>query len=215
MTVNHTAIRRTAALAAAGAAALVLAACGSDGDSGPGHGSHASAPASSSTSPGRHNAADTAFAKGMIPHHRQAVDMAELAPGRAQSPKVKKLAEDIKAAQDPEIRTLSGWLTSWGQDVPAEGSTAHSTHDMDDMGDGDGMGGMMTAGDMATLEHAKGRAFDRAFLRMMVEHHEGAVDMARTEQAGGTHAPARKMAGQIIASQSAEIEQMNQLLGRS
>lgn len=213
MTINHTAIRRTAALAAAGAAALVLAACGSNGDSG--HGSHAPAPASSSASPGRHNAADTAFAKGMIPHHRQAVDMAELAPGRAQSPKVKKLAEDIKAAQDPEIRTLSGWLTSWGQDVPAEDSTAHSTHDMDDMGDMEGTGGMMTAGDMATLEHAKGRAFDRAFLRMMVEHHEGAVDMARTEQSGGTYAPARKMAGQIIASQSVEIKQMNQLLGRS
>ncbi|GAA2990797.1 DUF305 domain-containing protein [Streptomyces drozdowiczii] len=215
MTVNHTAIRRTAALAAAGAAALVLAACGSDGDSAPGHGGHAPAPASSSASPGRHNAADTAFANGMIPHHRQAVDMAELAPGRAQSPKVKKLAEDIEAAQAPEIRTLSGWLASWGQAVPAEGSTAHSTHDMDDMGDMDGMGGMMTAGDMATLEHAKGRAFDRAFLRMMVEHHEGAVDMARTEQADGAYAPARNMAGQIIASQSAEIEQMNQLLGRS
>ncbi|MEV5654489.1 DUF305 domain-containing protein [Streptomyces sp. NPDC052291] len=215
MTVNHTAIRRTTALAAAGAAALVLAACGSDGDSTPGHGGHAPAPASSSASPGRHNAADTAFAKGMIPHHRQAVDMAELAPGRAQSPKVKKLAEDIEAAQAPEIRALSGWLASWGQAVPAEGSAAHSTHDMDDMGDMDGMGGMMTAGDMATLEHAKGRAFDRAFLRMMVEHHEGAVDMARTEQADGAYAPARRMAGQIIASQSAEIEQMNQLLGRS
>jgi len=205
MTVNHAAIRRTAALAAAGAAALALAACGSDGDSTPEHGSHASASASQE----QHNAADAAFAKGMIPHHRQAVDMAELAPSRAQAPKVKKLAEDIKSAQDPEIRTLSGWLTSWGQDVPTEGSMDHSTHDME------GMGGMMTTGDMATLEHAKGRAFDRAFLRMMVEHHEGAVDMARAEQADGSYAPARKMAGRIIASQSAEIDRMNELLGRS
>ncbi|MDX3401763.1 MULTISPECIES: DUF305 domain-containing protein [Streptomyces] len=210
-------MRRTAVVAAAGAAALVLAACGGSGDDdgSAGHGGHAatapsSAPssASASASQGQHNAADVAFAKGMIPHHRQAVEMADLAPGRARSAEVKKLAADIKKAQDPEIRTLSGWLTSWGKDVPAEGAMDHSTHDMG------GMGGMMTAEEMTGLENASGKAFDTAFTELMIKHHEGAVEMARTEQADGAHGPAKKMAGEIIDSQSAEIEQMNALLGK-
>ncbi|MFC8801983.1 DUF305 domain-containing protein [Streptomyces anthocyanicus] len=216
-------MRRTAVVAAAGAAALVLAACGgSGGDGSAGHGGHAatapssapssaSASASASASQGQHNAADVAFAKGMIPHHRQAVEMADLAPGRARSAEVQKLAADIKKAQDPEIRTLSGWLTSWGEDVPAEGAMDHSTHDMSGMG---GMGGMMTAEEMTGLENASGKAFDTAFTELMIKHHEGAVEMARTEQADGAHGPAKKMAGEIIDSQSAEIEQMNALLGK-
>ncbi|MFJ4501052.1 DUF305 domain-containing protein [Streptomyces sp. NPDC088864] len=211
MTHNRPTLRRAAALVAAGTACLLLTACGGDGDSTtPTHGSHASASASASApaSAGRHNAADTAFAQGMIPHHRQAVEMAGLAPDRAASAQVKKLAEDIEKAQEPEIRTLSGWLASWGEDVPAEGSTDHSGHTMG------GMGGMMTAEDMDALKKAKGRAFDRAFLKMMIEHHEGAVDMARAEQSGGAHAPAKKMAGRIITSQSAEIDLMKQLLDR-
>ncbi|MFG3552420.1 DUF305 domain-containing protein [Streptomyces sp. NPDC047725] len=210
-------VRRTVAVAAAGAAALVLAACGGDGDGGKdgsasGHAGHtASAPASPSASApgqqGRHNAADVAFAQGMIPHHRQAVEMAGLAPERARSAEVKKLAADIKKAQDPEIRTLSGWLTSWGEDVPAEGAMDHSLHG--------GMDGMMTDAEMKELAAARGEAFDTAFMEMMIKHHEGAVDMAGTEQADGVHGPARKMAAEIITSQSAEIEQMNKLLGKS
>ncbi|MEU9591279.1 DUF305 domain-containing protein [Streptomyces sp. NPDC048219] len=206
-------VRRSAALVAAGAAALVLSACGSDGDSDggspAGHGGHNAA--SPSAPQGRHNAADVAFAKGMIPHHRQAVEMAGLAPGRARSAEVKKLAADIKKAQDPEIRTLSGWLTSWGEEVPAEGAMDHSVHGMAGTG---GMGGMMTAQEMTELESASGTAFDTAFMEMMIKHHEGAVEMARTEQADGAHEPAVKMAGEIITSQGAEIERMNTLLGK-
>lgn len=207
-------IRRTAAVAAAGAAALVLAACGGNGDGSAGHGGHAAtasspAPASASASQGQgqgqHNAADVAFAKGMIPHHRQAVEMADLAPDRAQSAEVKKLAADIKKAQDPEIKTLSGWLASWGEEVPAESPMDHSMHDT---------GGMMTADEMTELENASGKAFDTAFMEMMIKHHEGAVEMAKTEQADGAYGPAEKMAGEIIDSQSAEIEKMNELLGK-
>ncbi|MGC2998202.1 DUF305 domain-containing protein [Streptomyces sp. G35A] len=207
-------VRRTAAVAAAGAAALVLAACGGngDGDSSAGHDGHnatasssAPASASASASQGQHNAADVAFAKGMIPHHRQAVEMADLAPDRAQSAEVKKLAADIKKAQDPEIKTLSGWLTSWGEEVPAEGAMDHSMHDM---------GGMMTAEEMTELENSSGKAFNTAFMKMMIKHHEGAVEMAKTEQADGAYEPATKMAGEIISSQSAEIKRMNELLGK-
>ncbi|CAM5616547.1 DUF305 domain-containing protein [Streptomyces aurantiogriseus] len=201
-------IRRGTAVAAAGTAALVLAACGGNGDSATGHNGHTatSASASPSTTQGQHNAADTAFAQGMIPHHRQAVEMADLAPSRAQSAEVKTLAEQIKKAQDPEIKTLSGWLTSWGEEVPAEGAMDHSAH---------GTGGMMTAGEMDRLEKASGKAFDTAFMEMMIKHHEGAVAMAKTEKTDGAFPDAKKMADAIITSQTAEITRMNDLLGKS
>lgn len=196
-------IRRTTAVAAAATAALVLAACGGSSDGGSAAASpSASAPAAQQ---GEHNAADVTFAKGMIPHHRQAIEMADLATSRAESAEVKKLAEEIKKAQDPEIKTLSGWLTSWGEPVPAEGG-GHGGHDMS---------GMMSAEEMDQLEKASGKAFDTAFLQMMVKHHEGAVAMAKTEQSEGKHQPAKDMAGDIISSQTAEITRMNQLLGKN
>ncbi|ANB03981.1 copper resistance protein [Streptomyces ambofaciens] len=201
-------VRRTAAGAAAGAAALVLAACGGNGDSSAGHDGHttASPSASASASQGRHNAADVAFAKGMIPHHRQAVEMADLAPTRADSAQVKKLAEDIRKAQDPEIKTMSGWLTSWGEEVPADGAMDHSMH---------GTSGRMSAEEMDKLKNSSGKAFDTAFMEMMIKHHEGAVAMAKTEQADGAYEPAKTMAAAIVTSQTSEITQMNKLLGKN
>ncbi|MFJ8935141.1 DUF305 domain-containing protein [Streptomyces sp. NPDC102365] len=203
-------VRRTAAVTVASAAALVLAACGGDGTSGhDGHGAGSgsgSASASSATAAsGKHNAADVAFAQGMIPHHRQAVEMAELAEGRARSAEVGELAAAIKKAQGPEIRTLSGWLTSWGEDVPAEGSMDHSAHDM---------GSMMTDEEMTGLENASGKTFDTAFLKLMIKHHEGAVTMAKTEQADGASVAAVRLAGRIVTAQSTEIDRMNTLLGK-
>ncbi|MFE5957965.1 DUF305 domain-containing protein [Streptomyces rubiginosohelvolus] len=208
MTSKRSLVRRTAAVAASAAAALVLAACGGNGDSSAGHDGHSqkSPSASASAAPGQQNAADVAFAKGMIPHHRQAVEMADLAPSRAGSAEVKELAEQIKKAQDPEIKTLSGWLTSWGEEVPAEGAMDHSEH---------GMGGMMTAEEMDKLKDSSGKAFDTAFLEMMIKHHEGAVSMAETEKSDGSYEPAQKMADAIITSQTAEITQMNKLLGKN
>ncbi|HEY9368165.1 DUF305 domain-containing protein [Streptomyces sp.] len=204
-------VRRTAAVLAAGAAAVVLAACGADADSSTGHKGHgttSAAPSASASAPqGDHNAADVAFAQGMIPHHRQAVEMADLAPTRAESATVKKLAADIKKAQDPEIKTLSGWLTSWREQVPAAGAMDHSAH-------GAG-GGMMTMEQMDQLKNASGKAFDTAFMELMIKHHEGAVEMAKTEQATGAFPDAKTMAQAIITSQSAEIAQMNKLLGKS
>ncbi|MEC4570697.1 DUF305 domain-containing protein [Streptomyces virginiae] len=217
MTSQRSLFRRAAAVVSAGAAAVVLAACGA-GDGAGGHDGHTAASATASPSAtasaqapapagqGPRNAADAAFAKGMIPHHRQAVEMADLAPSRARSAEVKKLAEDIRKAQDPEIKTLSGWLTSWGEQVPAEGAMDHSAH---------GTAGMMTAEQMDRLKAASGAAFDTAFMELMVEHHEGAVAMAKTEQAQGAFPAAKAMAEAIVTSQSAEIAQMNKLLGRN
>ncbi|MFE6337669.1 DUF305 domain-containing protein [Streptomyces sp. NPDC057798] len=208
MSPKRSLIRRATAVSTAATAALVLAACGGNGSGSAHNNGHDASPSASASAPaqeGDHNAADTAFAKGMIPHHRQAIEMADLAATRAESAEVKKLAEEIKKAQDPEIKTLSGWLTSWGEQVPAEGA-GHEGHDMS---------GMMTAEEMKQLKSASGKAFDTAFLTLMIKHHEGAVAMAKTEQAEGTYQPAKDMADQIITSQSAEIARMNTLLGTS
>ncbi|MET7906597.1 DUF305 domain-containing protein [Streptomyces sp. NPDC005355] len=214
MTAHRSLARRAAATAAVVTAAVVLAACGSN-DKGSGHSGHdmgsmSSAPsASASTSAGAHNAQDVAFAQGMIPHHRQAVAMADLAPSRGKSQKVRDLASKIKKAQDPEITTMSGWLKAWGEKVPAGNMPSmegmdHSTHDMP---------GMMSGGDMAKLKKLSGAKFDTAFLQMMVQHHQGAIKMAKTEQAKGSYGPAKSLAKSIISSQSAEITQMNKMLG--
>ncbi|MEU2158086.1 DUF305 domain-containing protein [Streptomyces sp. NPDC019396] len=217
MSTHRCLIRRAVAATAAGAAALVLAACGSNGQGSAGHAGHSPAPsaASATAAPGSHGDADVAFAQGMIPHHRQAVEMAGLAATRAESTEVKELAEEIRKAQDPEIETLSGWLTAWGEQVPAGGAMDHSPHAQSSRHSGGGSGGMMTDEEMAELGKSSGAAFDTAFMRLMVEHHEGAVTMARTEQAEGTYGPARKMAGGIVTSQTAEITRMNRLLGLS
>ncbi|MEU6409218.1 DUF305 domain-containing protein [Microbispora sp. NPDC046933] len=149
-----------------------------------------------------HNDQDVMFAQMMIPHHRQAVEMAQLAKNHAAGSRVKELAKKIEAAQDPEIRTMSDWLTGWGAQVPGEHTTP-----MDH-----GMPGMMSSQDMKKLEGLRGAAFDRAFLTMMIQHHEGAITMAEQEQAGGIYEPAKQMAASIISSQSAEITAMKRLL---
>ncbi|MER7760002.1 DUF305 domain-containing protein [Streptomyces sp. NPDC097619] len=214
-----------AAAAATAAAALLLGACGTAG-SGAGHeGGHRPGPggtatvsgapsgspsAAPGTAEGTPNAADTAFAQGMVPHHRQALEMAELVPDRSASPRVRALAEEIRRAQDPEIATLTGWLRAWGQPVPEGGG--HAGHAMPGATGESGTAGMMTGREMADLAAAEGAAFDRAFLTLMVRHHEGAVSMARDELARGAYGPAKKMAGAIVGSQSAEIARMKKLL---
>ncbi|WP_182885235.1 DUF305 domain-containing protein [Microbispora sp. H10885] len=151
-----------------------------------------------------HNERDIWFARMMIPHHRQALEMARLVEGRAAGGKVKELARKIEAAQDPEIRTMTGWLESWGVQVPGEGVPMdHMDHDMP---------GMMSGEDTNKLKGLEGAAFDRAFLTMMIQHHEGAVTMAEEEQGAGVYEPARRLAGSIITSQSAEISTMRKLL---
>lgn len=207
---STTRTRRAALMAATVTAALVLAACG-DGDSGDAsHGSsHGSSASPSSSTAAAHNAQDVSFAQGMIPHHRQALEMAELATDRASSAEVKDLAARIEKAQDPEIKTMSGWLKTWGEEVPEAGESMpgmdHGTHS--------GMPGMMDSADMTKLEKASGEEFDALFLNLMVEHHEGAVDMAKTEKAKGEYQPATAMADDIVTGQTAEIEEMNKLLG--
>ncbi|WP_127356529.1 DUF305 domain-containing protein [Actinacidiphila soli] len=207
MTSRRSLIRRSALVAAAGATALVLAACssssGHDMSSMPSMQSSSTPSASASASAGAHNAQDLAFAQQMITHHRQATAMADLAATGASSSQVKSLATTIKGEQDPEITTMSGWLTSWGTAVP---------QDMKGMDMSSGMPGMMSTADMTKLDKASGTMFDTMFLQMMVQHHQGAVTMAKTEQSKGEYGPAKTLAASIITAQTAEINQMNALL---
>lgn len=168
---------------------VMLAACGSQ--------------KSDQTTTSTHNAADVTFAQEMIPHHQQAIEMAELAESRAESNEVKALAAQIEAAQDPEITTMTNWLEVWGEAQPT--SPGHGGH---------AMPGMMTSAQMGDLTAVSGAHFDRMFLTMMIAHHEGAIAMATTEQADGANPDAIALAGQIKSAQEAEIATMRGLLAR-
>lgn len=186
-------MRKSLTTAVLAASMLTLAACGNDDDT--------------DTAAG-YNDADVTFAQGMIPHHDQAIDMAGLAESRAASQEVKDLAADIEAAQGPEIETLTGWLESWGEDLPDESMSGMDHGDMST----DNMGGMMTEDEMAELEAASGAEFDQMFLTMMIEHHEGAIEMAKTEQSEGEFPEAVDMAKEIETTQAEEIQTMQDLL---
>ena len=185
--------RHSNALVLAFVAALMLAGCGSDNGSGD----------SSSGGGENFNDADVTFAQSMIPHHQQAVGMADIAldPARGAGAEVVDLATRIKAAQDPEIQTMTAWLNEWGAEVPS-----------DDHGMGMDGPGMMTEEEMESLGGASGTEFDSMWMEMMVRHHEGAIEMSNAEVASGSNSDAIALAKTIITAQQAEIDEMNGLL---
>lgn len=165
---------------------------------------------------GDHNQADVDFAQRMIPHHQQAVDMAKLVPGRTTNARVIDLAGRIEQAQDPEIQQMTGWLSTWGAATTSMNMPgATSGRSVPGMGGSGSMPGMMSDADMTTLRGMKGAEFDRMWLRMMIQHHQGAIDMAKTELAQGSNADARGLAQKIIDGQQAQITEMNGMLGQS
>ncbi|XIE81138.1 DUF305 domain-containing protein [Streptomyces sp. SBR177] len=213
---NRSLTRRLAVTGAVATAGLLLAACGGsdgghDASSGTDHGAKtsasasASAGASSSASAGTFNDADVMFAQMMIPHHEQALEMAKLADGRAEDPEIKKIVAAIEKAQDPEIQKMRSWLKAWGKPEEMAGGSDHSGHSM---------AGMMTDADMKRLAAAKGKDFDRAFAELMIAHHEGAVDMAKTEQKSGADPEAKKVADDVVRTQAAEIAELKKILDR-
>lgn len=204
-------ITRTLALPTALAAALVLSACGTADTTATSSSNPSASAANSAPASKTKNAADVVFASMMIPHHAQAISMADTALRQATDPKVKALAPKIKAAQGPEIERMSDWLTSWGVPVPADdGSDMSGMDGMDDMDDQSG--GMMSAEEISGLKKATGAAFDRMWLQMMIKHHEGAVATAKTALDEGVNPEGKKLAESIIDGQSAEIAEMNAIL---
>jgi uncharacterized protein (DUF305 family) len=149
---------------------------------------------------------DQHFIEMMIPHHQDAIAMANLASSRAKRPEVKQLAEAIKKDQTREIQEMRTWYKQWyGKAVPT-----HSMTDMGMMGQGQGMmgqdQGMMSTTDLDALKKAPD--FDKEFVRQMIPHHQMAVRMAQMVSGRATHPEIRTLAQSIIKSQNAEIAQM-------
>ncbi len=201
--------RRTlSVLSATFIAGALVVSCSSSGSS---HSSMTTMAAATIPATANFNATDVGFAQGMIPHHAQAVEMADMAIATSTNADVLALAKQIKSAQNPEIETMTGWLQGWGQAVPSTASMADGGHDMTNMS-GMMMDGMMSDADMKRLESSTGTAFDRLWLELMIQHHEGAVRMAQDELADGKNPDAKALAQAIITSQQAEITKMNALL---
>ena len=171
---------RTFLPAGLAAGALLLAACGGDDPAGSG--------------------ADRAFAGAMVPHHRSAVEMAEVALDRGERPFVRRLARDVIRSQTAEIETLrreDAELAEAGVERGDLGVPAHA------------MGMDMDAGALRGAD-----PFDRAFMEMMTEHHRGAIAMARAELERGEDPELRGLARSIVAEQEREIREMRAELGR-
>jgi len=159
--------------------------------------------------------ADITFAQLMISHHGQAVQMADMALKQANSAEVTDLATQIKAAQDPEIGQMRGWLQQWGAPEQMDGMDGmdHGAmgHGDTDSG-GQSAGGMMSDADMGALGNASGADFDRMWLTMMIAHHEGAIKMAEQVKAESTNPDVTALADAVVAGQKKEIDTMQQLL---
>ena len=181
-------------MAAVAAGALILTGCSSNHDAG------MMSPSSTTGA----SAADAMFAQMMIPHHEQAVVMSELAETRSTNPEILALAAEIKVAQQPEIEQMKGWLTEWGVPVMS-GMDA-----MDEHG-GYGMSGMLTDEQIDQLAAASGVEFDILFAEGMIEHHEGAIDMAE-DVVDSKDPRVAALAQAIIQTQQAEITQMQVIL---
>lgn len=143
------------------------------------------------------NAADRAYVRNMIEHHGQALIMSALAPDRAGSDGIKRLAERIAAAQKPEIGAMEGWAARYPAPGAQPGGHDHAA-----------MSGMATEQQLGELADASGAAFDRLFLTLMTAHHEGALKMAGEALASGNNTAVEEMANDAVATQAAEIHRM-------
>jgi uncharacterized protein (DUF305 family) len=160
----------------------------------------ASVPSNSAVAAGPHNQADVAFAQDMIPHHQQAIQMSDIMSGKPGiDARVARLATDIKAAQGPEIQQMQGWLSQWA--VPTVSMAPGMT-----------MTGMLTDQAIVALQNAQGIDADRQFLTGMIQHHQGAIEMAQEEIRSGQYPPALALAHSIVTSQQQQISTMQGLL---
>ena len=202
-------MRRT--ILGSAATVLLLAACGSSADDAPSAAtSSATAPASQSpvASPtsteisNEHNDADIEFAQMMMPHHSEAISLADGVRIAGSNPAVKALAQRIRDGQAPEIEVMNAMLMAWGK--PPAGHEGHS--------DTMEMPGMASAADLEAFYRSSGAELDRMFVTLMIEHHEGAIEMAQTELSAGVNPQAKALARTIIVSQQLEILDLEALL---
>lgn len=193
--------------------ALAIGGCGGEDSAEP-------QPVSTAAGGEEYSSADVDFATHMIQHHAQAMQMVVTAQGRRDlDPALEGLMEQIRSTQVPEVEIMTDWLEAWGQEVPETAMDhANAGHDlsepstMEDMA-GD-LPGMMTAEELRALAEARGPAFEEMWLTMMIEHHEGAVEMASAQVEEGHNAEAVALAEDIVESQSDEITTMEEMLTR-
>ncbi len=181
---------------------LLLAACGSES-----HNMSDMSTASTGTdatgSESSFNDADVMFAQMMIPHHEQAIELADMAldPTLMAGEQVKTLASQIKSAQDPEIDLMTQWLTDWDQPL----MDMSEEHDMS-------MDGMLSVDEIAALGELTGAEFDQAWAASMIAHHKGAIKMAETVKEDGQSTPVKDLANLIMQEQQSEITVLETLL---
>jgi len=150
--------------------------------------------------------ADVEFMQGMIAHHSQAIVMSRMAASHGANPQVLKLSNKIDQSQVPEIRIMQNWLTRNNQFAP----DTSSWHNMM-------MAGMLTTAQLQELDAAKGVDFDRAYLRMMIQHHAGALKMVNdlfNVALAGQEVDVNVFANDVVTAQTAEIGIMQKLLSQ-
>jgi uncharacterized protein (DUF305 family) len=148
--------------------------------------------------------ADVEFMQGMIAHHAQAIVMSRMAESHGANPQVLKLSNKIDQSQIPEIRIMQAWLERNNQFAP----DTSSWHDMM-------MAGMLTTAQLKELDAAKGVEFDRAYLRMMIQHHAGALKMVEdlfNAPLAGQEVDVNVFANDVVTAQTLEIGIMQKLL---
>ena len=189
------------------AVASLLTACGGSSDSAANSQPQTvdSAAAGTTEATGDFNDDDVMFAQMMIPHHEQAIEMADIAldPAIGASEAIKDLATRIEAAQDPEIATMKDFLANWGAPLQPD----------DGMDHGSMMEGMLSVEELDELAELTGPAFDSRWAEAMIAHHKGAVAMANEVLAGGVNPATKKLAEEIIATQQSEIDELTPIAG--
>jgi uncharacterized protein (DUF305 family) len=154
------------------------------------------------------DSAEAGFARDMMVHHAQAVEMAGILRDKSVSPEMETLATDIALTQQAQIGQMQGWLAVWG--LPMTGAEPPMTW-MGHHTDGR-MPGMATPEEIEALREAPPEEAEKRFLRLMIPHHQAAVPMAEAVLEETDRLEVRQLAGAIAASQKAEIETMRDLL---
>jgi uncharacterized protein (DUF305 family) len=139
------------------------------------------------------NRADIMFMNMMIIHHDQAIEMAEMSENRTENEKILQISQNISTAQTEENRKMREWLNDAGFNRPKRGHR---------------MAGMATQQEMEELRQSEGQELDILFSELMIEHHQGGIQMARSEVQNGRSDKVVELAEGMITTQQQEIDKM-------